>query len=98
MLPRIVGLVTPVRLMAILGLAGAWVFIEWTRTWLLQGFPWLPLSASQWERASILQIAPYTGAYGVSFALVMMNLGFAAYAHRLFFERHRPGSHPSPAC
>lgn len=85
-LPRMLGLATPIRLMAMLGLAGAWVIIEWTRTWFLGGFPWLPLSASQWERASILQVAAFTGAYGVSFVLVMMNLGFAAYAHRLFRE------------
>jgi apolipoprotein N-acyltransferase len=85
-LPRIVGRPTPVRLAAVLGLAGVWVFIEWTRTWVLGGFPWLPLAASQWERASILQVAAYTGAYGVGFALVMMNLGFGAYAHRLFRE------------
>lgn len=85
-LPRMLGRPTMTRLFAMLGLAGAWVVVEWTRTWLLSGFPWLPLSASQWERASILQIAAYTGAYGVSFVLVMMNLGFGAYAHRLFRE------------
>ncbi len=85
-LPRIIGKPTITRLLVVLGLAGMWVLIEWTRTWLLGGFPWLPLSASQWERASILQVAAYTGAYGVSFVLVMMNLGFGAYAHRLFRE------------
>ena len=85
-LPRILGQPTMIRLLVVLGLAGTWVVIEWTRTWLLGGFPWLPLSASQWERGSILQIAAFTGAYGVSFVLVMMNLGFAAYAHRLFRE------------
>jgi apolipoprotein N-acyltransferase len=85
-LPRILGRPTMVRLFVILGLASAWVLIEWTRTWLFAGFPWLPLAASQWERASILQIASFTGAYGISFVLVMMNLGFAAYAHRLFRE------------
>ena len=72
-----------------LGLAGFWVLIEWSRTWLLSGFPWLPLAASQWQRTSILQISAYTGAYGVSFVLIMMNVGFAAYAHRLFREDSR---------
>lgn len=86
MMPRIVGQPTIIRLLAMLGLASAWVVVEWTRTWLLGGFPWLPLAASQWERASILQVAAYTGAYGVSFALVAANVGFAAYAHRLFRE------------
>jgi apolipoprotein N-acyltransferase len=85
-LPRIDGRPTLIRLLVMLGLAGTWVIVEWTRTRLLQGFPWLPLSASQWERNTILQIAAYTGAYGVSFVLVMMNLGFGAYAHRLFRE------------
>ena len=85
-MPRMLGQPTPVRLLALLGLAGAWVLVEWSRTWLLGGFPWLPLAASQWERSSILQIAAYTGAYGVSFVLVAMNVGFAAYGHRLICE------------
>jgi apolipoprotein N-acyltransferase len=85
-MPRMLGQPTPVRLLALLGLSGAWVLVEWSRTWLLGGFPWLPLAASQWERASILQIAAYTGAYGVSFVLVAMNVGFAAYGHRLLCE------------
>ena len=63
--------------------------LEWSRTWVLGGFPWLPLSASQWERPSILQIAAFTGAYGVSFVLVAFNIGFAAYGHRLFREGER---------
>ena len=88
-MPRMLGQPTPVRLLALLGLAAAWVIIEWTRTWLLGGFPWLPLAASQWERASILQIAAYTGAYGVSFVLVAANVGFAAYGHRLMCEGAR---------
>lgn len=85
-MPRIVGQPTLLRLLALLGLAGAWVVIEWTRTWLLGGFPWLPLAASQWTMVSMLQIAAYTGAGGVSFVIVAVNLGFAAYAHRLFRE------------
>jgi apolipoprotein N-acyltransferase len=85
-MPRIAGRPTFTRLVAMLGLAGAWVIVEWTRTWLLSGFPWLPLAASQWQRVTILQIAAYTGSYGVSFVLVAANIGFAAYAHRLFRE------------
>lgn len=85
-MPRMLGQPTLTRLVAMVGLGGAWVLIEWTRTWLLTGFPWLPLAASQWQRVSILQIAAYTGAYGVSFVLVCVNIGFAAYAHRLFRE------------
>lgn len=85
-MPRMIGRPTLTRLVTMLGLAAAWVLIEWTRTWLLGGFPWLPLAASQWTMVSMLQIAAYTGAYGVSFVIVAVNLGFAAYAHRLFCE------------
>jgi apolipoprotein N-acyltransferase len=85
-MPRMVGRRTPVRLLAMLGLAGTWVLIEWTRTWLFGGFPWMPLAATQWERLSVLQVAAYTGAGGVSFVIVATNVAFAAYAHRLFRE------------
>jgi apolipoprotein N-acyltransferase len=85
-MPRMLGQNTLNRLLIQLGLAGSWVVVEWTRTWFLTGFPWMPLAASQWERNAVLQIAAYTGAYGVSFVLIVMNIGFAAYAHRLFYE------------
>jgi apolipoprotein N-acyltransferase len=85
-MPRMVGRPTPVRLLAMLGLSGAWVVVEWTRTWFLGGFPWMPLAATQWERRGVLQIAAYTGAYGVSFVLVSFNIGFCAFAHRLLRE------------
>lgn len=63
----------PMRLLAFAGLAGLWVVIEWTRTWLFWGFPWAPLALSQWERPVVLQIAAWTGAYGVSFLLIFFN-------------------------
>jgi apolipoprotein N-acyltransferase len=85
-MPRMWSRSVPVRMAIQLGLAGLWVVIEWSRTWVLGGFPWLVLAASQWQRPVILQIAASTGAGGVSFVLMAMNVGFAAYAHRLFFE------------
>lgn len=85
-MPRMIGRATPNRLLAMLGLAAAWVLIEWTRTWLLSGFPWLPLAASQWTMPAMLQIASYTGAAGVSFMVIVVNIAFAAYAHRLMRE------------
>jgi apolipoprotein N-acyltransferase len=88
-MPRLPGRPALTRILAIFGLAALWVINEWLRTWLLSGFPWLPLAASQWERLSVLQIAAFTGAGGVSFVLVAMNLGFAAYAHRLMCEGKR---------
>ena len=85
-MPRIIGRPPALRIAALAGLAAAWVLVEWSRTWLLGGFPWLPLAASQWQRNSLLQVAAYTGAHGVSFILVFFNLAFAAYGWRLFCE------------
>jgi apolipoprotein N-acyltransferase len=90
LLPRMPSRGMIERILGVFGLAALWVLIEWSRTWLLSGFPWLTLGTSQWQRVSVLQIASYTGASGVSFVLIAMNVSFAAYAHRLFFE-HKVG-------
>ena len=82
-MPRLIGRPWVQRVLAVFGLAGIWVVLEWTRTWVLSGFPWLPLSATQWQRLSVLQPAAYTGAWGVSFVLVTVNVAFAAYAWKL---------------
>ncbi len=95
MLPRMRGRQVMLRLLAVLGLAGLWVLVEWTRSWFLGGFPWLPLAASQWQRSAVLQIAADTGAWGVSFVLIVFNLGFSTWFHHALREgvpglRRRP--------
>jgi apolipoprotein N-acyltransferase len=84
--PRLAGHTAMTRILALLGLAGLWVVLEWLRGQLFGGFPWLPLAASQWQRPLLLQSASYAGAWSVSWLLVLFNLGAAAYAHRIFFE------------
>jgi apolipoprotein N-acyltransferase len=83
---RLAGHPAPIRIIALLGLAALWVLLEWVRSTLFGGFPWLPLAASQWQRPLILQSASYAGAWSVSFILIYFNLATAAYAHRIFFE------------
>lgn len=78
------------RALAFAGLAGAWVVLEWSRTWFLWGFPWAPLSLSQWERPVVLQIAAWTGAYGVSFLLVYFNFCIAqTLRHRVVVKTRK---------
>ena len=86
MMPRLRGHQVIVRIIALLGLAGLWVVLEWVRGIIFSGFPWLPLAASQWQRPFMLQVSAYAGAWAVSFVLMVFNLGVAAYAHRIFFE------------
>ena len=85
-IPRIAGHQAMIRLLVLLGLAALWVLLEWLRSVLFGGFPWLPLAASQWQRPLILQSASVAGAWSVSFVLIYFNLATAAYAHRIFFE------------
>ncbi len=85
-IPRLAGHPAVVRIIGLLGLAAFWVMLEWLRSVLFSGFPWLPLAASQWQRPLVLQSASYGGAWTVSFLLIFFNLAGAAYAHRIFFE------------
>jgi apolipoprotein N-acyltransferase len=88
-LPRLAEQSFPLRAIGFLGLAGLWVLIEWMRTWLLWGFPWAPMALSQWERPVVLQIAAWSGAYGVSFLLVFFNCCIAQTMHTRFVRRGR---------
>ncbi|MDQ8199478.1 apolipoprotein N-acyltransferase [Pelagicoccus enzymogenes] len=66
-----------------LGAAALWVIVEHLRTHIFTGFPWLPLSASQVDEPIVLQSASIFGSWIVSFALVLLNFGIAAYLIRL---------------
>jgi apolipoprotein N-acyltransferase len=90
-LPRAETLGGVGRVLLMGALAGAWVVLEWVRGWVFTGFPWLPLAASQWERPALLQIAAWTGAWGVSFVLVFFNLGVAFYIKHLTRTRQQKG-------
>ncbi len=75
------------RLAGMFLLAAAWTTIEWLRCQFTLGFPWLPLAASQWQRPAILQVAPWTGAWAISFFLVFFNLAIGSYLHHLIVRR-----------
>jgi apolipoprotein N-acyltransferase len=85
-IPKLKGHRALVRIFIVLGLAALWVVLEWLRSRIFGGFPWLPLAASQWQRPFILQVAAYAGAGATSFVLIVFNIGAGAYVHRAFFE------------
>ncbi len=51
-----------------------WVLLEYLRSHLFTGFPWALLGYSQYLNLPIIQIADITGAWGVSFLLMMGNV------------------------
>ncbi|MFH0828152.1 MAG: apolipoprotein N-acyltransferase [Candidatus Omnitrophota bacterium] len=50
-----------------------WVLLEYARGHLLTGFPWALLGYSQYLNLPFIQIADIFGAWGVSFAVMMVN-------------------------
>ena len=72
------GLYLPVKRYPLYGIVyvpSAWVFTEYLRTHLFTGFPWALLGYSQSSNIPLIQIANITGAYGVSFLIILVNFG-----------------------
>ncbi len=72
------------RISKLLFLAGFWVALEWVRSFLFTGFPWLLLAHSQWQRPAIIQPASIGGAYMVSFVLIFFGLSLGMYGCRIW--------------
>ncbi len=51
-----------------------WVVLEWVRNYLLGGFPWVSLGYSQYRTTYLIQFAEFTGIYGVSALVVLVNV------------------------
>src|SRR5690606_5271133 len=54
-----------------------WVGLEYIRAYLLTGFSWYYIGHTQYRWIELIQISDLTGAYGVSFIVVMMAACFA---------------------
>lgn len=55
----------------------AWVLVEWVRSWILTGFPWMALGYAQID-TPLAGWAPVLGVYGVSFMLVLSTTAIIA--------------------
>lgn len=69
----------PSGVLRLFALAAAWGIMEWARTLGALSMPWAQLSYTQYKFLPILQIASLTGAYGVSFLIVLVNGAIAAW-------------------
>jgi apolipoprotein N-acyltransferase len=50
-----------------------WVALEYVRAYFLTGFPWYYLAHSQHGALSLIQIADFSGALGISFVIALVN-------------------------
>lgn len=71
--------------------AAAWVALEMIQARLLTGFPWNQLGASQYRQLPLIQIASFTGVYGVSFLLVWASAALLNAALALCRDPHARG-------
>lgn len=62
--------------------AATWVGLEFLRTHLFSGFPWLPLAASQWKVPKHWPLAAWGGFYAVSFLVMLFNAALAVLVKR----------------
>lgn len=65
----------PAPYTVLFGLPAAWVLLEVIRSFFpFSGFGWNLLAHTQWNRIPLIQLADLTGAYGISFLVVMVNV------------------------
>lgn len=63
---------TPHWLKALLYFPASWVLIEWIRTWILTGFPWLQLGHSQ-INAPLAGFIPLVGVFGLTAIVTVIS-------------------------
>ena len=63
--------------------AAVWVAIEMTISRFLTGFPWDLLGVSQFKLLPLIQVASFTGVYGVSFLIVWFSVSLVMTATAL---------------
>jgi apolipoprotein N-acyltransferase len=67
-----------------------WVGLEYLRAVLLSGFPWALVGYSQYTFLPLIQVAEFTGVYGLSFLIIIINQ--ALYQLFLKSGHYRPWS------
>lgn len=64
-----------------------WILLEYLKSFLFSGFPWMLLGYSQYENLKMIQIAEYFGVYGVSFILIFFNVFLTRALYELFLKK-----------
>jgi apolipoprotein N-acyltransferase len=63
------------KVAGLFALPALWVGLDWVRSWLFSGFPWMDLGYSLFAHPVLIQIADLLGHYGITYIVVLINLG-----------------------
>lgn len=66
----------------------AWTLIEWTRSWIFTGFPWLAVGYSQAPLSPLAGFAPVVGVFGITLIMAVVSGGLVIQAARKPFALH----------
>jgi len=69
--------------------AALWVAVEFVRAWFLSGFPWDLLGVTQFRLLPLIQLAAFTGVWGVSFLIAWTSAALLLAALALVREPSR---------
>ncbi|MGE5308724.1 MAG: apolipoprotein N-acyltransferase [Deltaproteobacteria bacterium] len=65
---------TRLSVIKLLFIPSVWVLLEFLRSHLMTGFPWALAAYTQTSQLAVIQFADITGAWGVSFLVLMVNV------------------------
>ena len=73
----------------IIAIAIFWALVDWTRSWIFTGFPWLTIGYTQAPYGPLAGFLPIIGVYGVSLISVLFAGGISAifFKHFSLFTR-----------
>jgi apolipoprotein N-acyltransferase len=83
---RFLSVPLPRRILWSLGCAVVWVTLEMIVARLFTGFPWNLLGVSQYQILPLIQMAQYTGVYGLSFLIAWFSVSLAGACLHLVSE------------
>ena len=63
-------------------LPAIWTGLDWIRSWLFTGFPWMDFGYGLWQQHTLVQVADLFGHHGLSFLIVLVNTSIFIVAKR----------------
>ena len=67
---------------SLLFLPSSWVVLEYARAHLFSGLGWNLLAHTQWNWIPVIQLARFTGVWGLSFLVVLVNAALCGFLQR----------------